>query len=450
MSRELKDLEHVRSHFTLHSSPAQVIVMNTGALIGPEAGAMMQALHSRSIGGFDHNFEIVAKRGAENFMKTTYVGYGHKSIGDCGSITVFIEGVSMLCAKAIQDWPLYNGQEASTRYIDFSKQPFMSPIPDSGILERLRSTYLMVRDALPTHLMRQFHQEEGESDKMYEKNINARAFDIARSLLPAGATTNLAWHSTIRQMGDHLDLLRHHPLEEVRIVAHQIENVLIEAYPSSFTRKRYDATEEYNAKIMRSYYYEAECLPKCLSMVHCGIDIDFLDEYCEVFYSRPIWAELPRSIDECGMLTYEFCLDFGSFRDIQRHRSVTQRMPLVTGRHGFEDWYLSEMPEEVLGDMESMLDDVFFYEQESGLSKFDLQYLIPMGFKLPNRLSGGLHGLTYLAERRARNDVHPTLQKVAYQLAYDLREQFGIQIHTDAEEGRFSRKRADQDITTAE
>jgi hypothetical protein len=30
----------------------------------------------------------------------------------------------MLGAKAIQDSKLYNGQEASTRYVDFSKQKF--------------------------------------------------------------------------------------------------------------------------------------------------------------------------------------------------------------------------------------------------------------------------------------------------------------------------------------
>ena len=61
-------------------------------------------------------------------MSQFYVGYGHKSIGDCGSITIFIEGCSMLAAKAIQDTKLYNGQEASTRYIDFSQQAMINPL----------------------------------------------------------------------------------------------------------------------------------------------------------------------------------------------------------------------------------------------------------------------------------------------------------------------------------
>ena len=34
----------------------------------------------------------------------------------------------MLAAKAIQDWPLYSGQEASTRYMDFSNATFANPL----------------------------------------------------------------------------------------------------------------------------------------------------------------------------------------------------------------------------------------------------------------------------------------------------------------------------------
>src|SRR6185369_12087365 len=102
----------------------EVIALDTGATIGPESEAMLQALHSRSIGGLRGHLEVLERRGADNFMKNFYVGYGHKSIGDCGTVSLFIEGVSMLVAKAIQDWPLYSGQEASTRYIDFQIQPF--------------------------------------------------------------------------------------------------------------------------------------------------------------------------------------------------------------------------------------------------------------------------------------------------------------------------------------
>ena len=87
-----------------------VLVLNNEAKIDGQAEAMLQALHSRSIGGIESHLRILKEKGAENFMEQFYVGYGHKSIGDCGSATVFVEGVSMLAAKAIQDWRLYYGQ----------------------------------------------------------------------------------------------------------------------------------------------------------------------------------------------------------------------------------------------------------------------------------------------------------------------------------------------------
>jgi len=102
-------------------------VLDTGAVIGPEAEAMLQALHSRSVGGLQSHLKILSEKGPDNFMKNFYVGYGHKSIGDCGTASIFIEGVSMLASKAVQDWPLYSGQESSTRYVDFQTQPFKNP-----------------------------------------------------------------------------------------------------------------------------------------------------------------------------------------------------------------------------------------------------------------------------------------------------------------------------------
>src|SRR5262245_27953558 len=92
----------------------------------PEDVAMLQALYSRSAESVDVHLEKVKETGSGRFMESYYVGYTHKSIADCGSTTVFIEGVSMLAAKAIQDWPLYSGQETSTRFIDFSKQPLLT------------------------------------------------------------------------------------------------------------------------------------------------------------------------------------------------------------------------------------------------------------------------------------------------------------------------------------
>ncbi len=239
----LEDLRHVRRPLP---GGGEVVVLDTGAVINAESEAMLQALHSRSVGGIWSHLEKLAKSGPEKFMSIFYVGYGHKSIGDCGSVTVFIEGVSMLAAKAVQDSMLYNGQEASTRYIDFAKQRFVDPLDNAGshvILDLWREFYLQgvayMEEALPNI----YPRREGEDETIYKKAIKARTFDIMRAFLPAGASTNLAWHSELRHAADHLDHLRHHPLEEVQQVAVALEDALAEMYPSSFQKKRYEATE---------------------------------------------------------------------------------------------------------------------------------------------------------------------------------------------------------------
>ena len=94
----------------------------------PEDMAMLQALYSRSPKSVSDHLERVRANGSGHFMDQYYIGYGHKSIGDCGTITIFIEGVTMLTAKAIQDWALYSGQESSTRFMDFSKAEFYNPL----------------------------------------------------------------------------------------------------------------------------------------------------------------------------------------------------------------------------------------------------------------------------------------------------------------------------------
>ena len=342
MDDKLKNLQHVSTPIV---GGGEVIILDNGAIINSESEAMLQALHSRSTGGLKKHLEILAEKGSENFMSNFYVGYGHKSIGDCGSTTIFVEGVSMLVAKAIQDWPLYSGQESSTRYIDFKKQPFANPLnteQGNEILEKWRAFYSDSFAALCEHLENKFPKQDNEDQKLYQKAINARAFDILRGTLPAGATTNLAWHTNLRQAADKIMMLRSHPLLEVRNTADAIEKSLMQMFPSSFGHKRYPETEEYNRVIMNKYYYFHNPNQLNFEVISNKVDKNNLPK--EILESRPPKTELPKYFREFGDITFGFKLDFGSFRDVQRHRAVTQRMPLLTLALGFGQWYLEELP----------------------------------------------------------------------------------------------------------
>lgn len=434
----------------------EVIVLNTGALIGPEAEAMIQALHSRSAKGVRSHLAVLAKRGAESFMTDTYVGYGHKSIGDCGTGTIFVEGVSMLVAKAIQDWPLYSGQESSTRYIDFSTQRFADPVGNQesvNILERWRAFYVSAQEELKEDLRKRFPRQEYEDEKTYEKAITARAFDILRGFLPAGATTNFAWHSNLRQMADKLMFLRYHPLLEVRIVAETIEDALREAYPSSFGHKRYPETEEYNRMFMEEEYLFHDTTINGMEFYEDNINLAKLSRLRRWLEIRPAKTELPKQFAGCGTVEFRFLLDFGSFRDIQRHRAVCQRMPLLTFTLGFEPWYLMELPDTLQRDAQVLLEaqkvEILKLQIETNFNAVDLQYYVSMGYRTSNEVVGNLSAMVYLIELRSTRFVHPTLRDRAIEMARYMKyhfSEFGLKLHLDPEPGRFDIRRGEHDI----
>lgn len=429
-----------------------VLALNNEAKIDGQAEAMLQALHSRSTGGIMEHLKMLEEKGAENFMEKFYVGYGHKSIGDCGSATIFVEGVSMLAAKAIQDWRLYSGQEASTRYVDFSQQKFIDPTntKEGGeILESWRKFYLGAQEPVREHLKKQNPKKEDEKKEIYDKAIKARAFDITRSFLPAGATTNVAWRMNFRQFADELMLLRHHPLEEVRDIAEKTEKVLQKTYSSSFGHERFPDTEEYNKKWMREYYYYENDNAKDFELIYDNIDRKILANYKSILESRPMKTELPTAIGECGVVAYELLLDFGSFRDLQRHRAIIQRMPLLTRTHGFNEWYLNSLPEELKEKTIKFIKSQEEKIEKLNIKKEDEQYFTAMGYRVPCRFSGDLKALVYLAELRSTRFVHPTLVEQVLKMIMNLKELFekdGLTLYLDDEPNRFDIKRGEQDI----
>lgn len=458
MKSQLSSLKHQK-----YSLPdgGKVILLDTGAIIDAEADAMLQALHSRSAKGIEDHLLILDERGAENFMESFYVGYGHKSIGDCGTTTIFIEGVSMLVAKAVQDSQLYSGQETSTRYIDFAEQEFRDPIGSqlSGqVLDEWRAFYIDSKEELLAHLRTQFPRNEGENESTYEKAIAARSFDILRGFLPAGATTNLAWHTNLRQAADKLCWLRNHPLKEVRDVAAGVQAVLSERYPSSFSHKTYPASEHYYAEVMRdcAYFggdrgdYDLFAQQGELGIKSGVIDVA-IEKYRHLLEIRPPKTELPKIMNECGTIQFSFLLDFGSFRDIQRHRAVTQQMPIVGMQYGFETWYLKSLPDALRTKAEILLKTQMGHLRLLApmRQKEVLQYYMPMGTLTPNRVTGGLPALVYLIELRATRFVHPTLRRRAKQMAEYLQTTYGrhgLVLHLDQDPDRFDIKRGEQDI----
>ncbi len=363
----------------------------------------------------------------------------------------------MLVAKAIEDWPLYSGQETSSRYIDMSKQALIDPVGTEAsrrILDHWMSFYLESQPVVAQHLQRKYPRRPDEKEAIYERAIKARTFDILRGFLPAGITTKLSWHTNLRQAHDKLILLHHHPLREVREVAQLIHDALRAKYPHSFSHKTDEAGEAYRQLLGEKYtYYLPQDPPNGLEAT-TTIQSSQLERYAEVLSQRPKKTNLPIFLAELGMITFDFRLDFGSFRDIHRHRNGVCRMPLLTTGLGFHQWYLDELPSALRAEAEMLIESqtkAIWSFADEGESREEGQYYIAMGFDVACRVSYGLPATVYVTELRSGRTVHPTLRRVAHQMDRFLRRQFPtLALHSDLDPDDWDIRRGQQTISFAE
>lgn len=448
----------------------------------PEDLAMLQALYSRSPASVVTHLEKLKQSGSGKFMSQYYVGYGHASIGDCGATTSFIEQVSMLVAKAIQDTPLYNGQEASTRYLDFSKQAVVDPYEQpasEAIQKKWQEIYQTTLPLLIEGLKEQhpFDPTEYKNERIWQNTLSARAFDIARSLLPIGTTTLLSWSTSLRHARDHLRRLKHHPLPEVRNVAQSLFAKFHEHYPNSFTgdeMQSADVRDAYAEKLaLKNNFLSADdCLRQYavtdaeLKQMQAGelvvrreaIDLKGLKAFeQEALTQRPANTPLPWRLESYGRYNFMFLLDFGSFRDIQRHRNAVCQIPLVDGRYGIHPWYVKQykallkpdVSAKLLQDIAAQFDAIKNLAAKGVKVAPELtQYLFPMGTMGLVRVSYSVPETIYVGELRSAKPVHPSLRPIAQKmlkvLAIDLP---GIALHGDMDEESWTAKRGEQTIT---
>lgn len=443
--------------------------------VGPEAVAMLQALYSRSADSVEKHLKEVRAKGSAKFMQSFYVGYNHKSIADCGLTTLFFEGVSLLAAKAIQDWPLYSGQETSTRYLNMADRPIIDPV-DTGAsnrhLQHWMDFYRRAVAAVPDEVRRRYPRRESDPENKYEAAVKARTFDVCRGFLPAGITTQLSWHSNLRQLHDHLATLRRHPLTEVRDLAKAAMEVLAETYPSS----GFDGTagagvsgvtdgqvarDEWLEKVAADYTYDVFGQTNCLETNSHGrlhLESNYhhltLDRYAEILKTRPRGAVLPHFITNAGQFRLQFDLDFGSFRDLQRHRNGVCRMPILDGQHGFERWYLDELPDSLREEAASLV-NAQRREMDGGSIANDLalvQYYRPLGDRVHCDVTYGLPALLYVLELRSQKTVHPTLRRRILEAADRLRDAVPpyVTMHIDRDPDDWNLRRGQQDIRRVE
>lgn len=392
----------------------------------PENLAMLQALYSRSHLSVDEHLKSATRPGAsDKFMDRYVVKYGHRSIAQCATVTLFIEGVSFLAAKAIQDTPLYNGQESSTRYIDWAHQEFVSPRYFIEEVKDLYGEYRLIQESrgrVIDYLKEQFNSPEGVTKDEWDKAVEAYSFDILRGFLPASGSTQLSWSTTLDHAHDRLSFLIQHPLIEVRLVGEAIHDQLFSKYPSSF--RSLDYYREPMSLMLNQWYYEGNGIPKSYFFesdltpevsLQLSSGMSALAKSAEAYALSMLRMEnlSPGTNAALPHVRLIGSIDFGSFRDLQRHRPGNNPMPYLGQSYlGLETWYFDSLPGRVKHQAFSLCQRALNLSHRIGtIDKFEAQYVVPLCQKVIYNIAWSIPQLLYVCKLRSQQTVHHTLRE---------------------------------------
>lgn len=130
-------------------------------------------------------------------------------------------------------------------------------------------------------------------------------------------------------------------------------------------------------------------------------------------------------------------------------------MPLVTGQFGFHSWYIEQLPLSLKDEAEALIgeqaDDIAALvpgaprETQDGSAL--MQYYRPLGQLIPCQVTYGLPALAYVCEQRGGKMIHPTLRKVAHQMADWTESTLKVKLHVDYDPNDFDVRRGTQTIT---
>jgi thymidylate synthase ThyX len=358
----------------------------------PEKSAYALARYSRSPDSIRDSIDWVRSHDSQKFLESFYFQYGHASIADLGHAVMCFEGVSELAATQIEEEPLWDGQAKSSRYQNFSRSGVVTPqeLTADGAAsyhaaaEALLAAYGKVNELAFACLRERIPCPSDMKPAAYERNLAARAFDVARYLLFWGVPTNVGQVCSIRTLEKQIRRLKASEYAELREVGEEIAqacarepdcrwdaNAAVE--PLAPTLARHADPDEHTARSREDLRLWArqnlparadEPQPPRVDLVRPSIvAADIAATLLYPVSDRPFrelyelavsWSAAQRAEvigvalqsrtrrDEIlagfrgGLYAYDFVMDVGAYRDLQRHRRCQKFRQSYAGALGFE------------------------------------------------------------------------------------------------------------------
>ena len=200
----------------------------------PEVLAYAMAKYSRSSLSMKESLAEISSQRAEQFLNTFYFQYGHRSIADLAHIPFAIERLSLLAAIVLVDEQRWDGQERSTRYQDFRTSGWFTPALGEQTalftesVEGLFRGYDRVGAGMLEALKAAVARPESMKPDAYERTLKARAFDVARYLLPLATNTSLGQIVNARTLETQISRLLTSEFAEVRSLGEKLRTAAAE------------------------------------------------------------------------------------------------------------------------------------------------------------------------------------------------------------------------------
>ena len=194
----------------------------------PEVLAYAMAKYSRSALTMKESLAEISAQRAEQFLNTFYFQYGHRSIADLAHIPFAVERLSLLAAIELVDEQRWDGQERSTRYQNFRRSGWFTP--ELGVrtqdfttaVEAMFAGYDRVGAGMLTVLKAAIPLPETMKPEAYERTLKARAFDVARYLLPLATNTSLGQIVNARTLETQVSRLLTSEFAEIRQIGEKL------------------------------------------------------------------------------------------------------------------------------------------------------------------------------------------------------------------------------------
>ena len=434
----------------------------------PEKSAFALARYSRSPDSIRDSIEWVRTHDSSKFLENFYFQYGHASIADLGHVVMCFEGVSELAATEIEDEPLWDGQARSSRYQDFSQSGFITPpeldrdhaaaYRESG--DGLLRAYHQIHLRMVEHLTERLPRPEDMKPDAYQRNITARAFDVARYTLFWGIPTGVGQVTSIRTLEKQIRRLKASEYQEVRELADEIAEACARPPecpwdPASSTEpvaptlaRHVDAdlhqsesqkhlaqwvrenltpsqtastemveltrTDNAHAEAVATLLYPVTQTPfRQLYEMAQGWSSARRDEVIDVaLRSRTRRDDLLKSF-RGGPYAFDIVMDIGAYRDMHRHRRCQQYRQAFSGQLGFDT--PDVMQEAGIAELyQTAMRSAF--ESMKKLPGPAAHYLLPFGARSRFLFKMDFAEAEYIARLRSGVKGHFSYRKVAWEM----------------------------------